>query len=105
MPIKEFNGLSVEVDEEGFLTDRTVWNKDIAAAIAVEEGIGPLTDRHFDVINFMREAFEKHGTAPSIRQMNKMNIIPTRELYELFPGGPAKKAAKIGGLPKPRGCV
>lgn len=105
MTTKDFAGVSVEVDGEGFLTDHTVWNKDIAAAIAVEEGIDTLTDRHFDVINFMREEFEKNGTAPSIRKMNKMNVVPTKELYELFPGGPAKKAAKIAGLGKPQGCI
>ena len=105
MSTKELAGATVEVDGEGFLTDHTVWNKDIAAAIAVEEGIDSLTDRHFDVINFMRDEFEKNGTAPSIRKMNKMNVVPTKELYELFPGGPAKKAAKIAGLGKPQGCI
>lgn len=105
MTTKDFAGVSVEVDGEGFLADHTVWNKDIAVAIASEEGIDPLTDRHFDVINFMREEFEKNGTAPSIRKMNKMNVVPTKELYELFPGGPAKKAAKIAGLGKPQGCI
>jgi len=105
MPTKEFAGVSVEVDAEGFLSDHAVWNKDIAAAIAKEEGIDPLTDRHLEVVDFMRKEFEANGTAPSIRKMNKMNVVPTKELYELFPGGPAKKAAKIAGLGKPQGCI
>jgi len=105
MATKELAGVTVEVDGEGFLEDHTIWNKDMAAAIAAEEGIDTLTDRHFDVINFMREEFEKNGTAPSIRKMNKMNVVPTKELYALFPGGPAKKAAKIAGLGKPQGCI
>jgi tRNA 2-thiouridine synthesizing protein E len=105
MPTKELAGITIEVDGEGFLTDPAIWNHDIAVAIAAEEGIDPLTERHFDVINFMRDEFDKHGTAPSIRKMNKMNIVPTKELYELFPGGPAKKAAKIAGLGKPQGCI
>ena len=98
-------GTSVEVDGEGFLADHTVWNLDIAKEIAKQEGIDPLTDRHIEVLNFMRKEFEEHGTAPSIRKMNKMNVVPTKELYSLFPGGPAKKAAKIAGLGKPQGCI
>lgn len=105
MTTKELGGITVDVDGEGFLTDHKVWNLEIAAAIAVEEGIDPLTDRHIEVLNFMREEFEAHGTAPSIRKMNKLNVVPTKELYALFPGGPAKKAAKIAGLGKPQGCI
>jgi len=102
---KELAGTTVDVDAEGFLTDHTIWNLDLATAIAKEEGIDPLTDRHIDVLNFMRKEFEENGTAPSIRKMNKLNIVPTKELYALFPGGPAKKAAKIAGLGKPQGCI
>ena len=105
MTTKELAGISVEVDAEGFLTDHMIWNLDLAAAIAKEEGIDPLTDRHVEVLNFMRKEFEENGTAPSIRKMNKLNIVPTKELYALFPGGPAKKAAKIAGLGKPQGCI
>ena len=105
MTTKELAGTSVDVDAEGFLTDHTIWNLDLAAAIAIEEGIDPLTDRHVEVLNFMRKEFEENGTAPSIRKMNKLNIVPTKELYALFPGGPAKKAAKIAGLGKPQGCI
>ncbi|MBT4033955.1 MAG: TusE/DsrC/DsvC family sulfur relay protein [Candidatus Marinimicrobia bacterium] len=105
MTTKELAGTTVDVDAEGFLTDHTVWNLDLAAAIAIEEGIDPLTDRHVEVLNFMRKEFEENGTAPSIRKMNKLNIVPTKELYALFPGGPAKKAAKIAGLGKPQGCI
>ncbi len=105
MSTKDLAGLSVEVDGEGYLSDHTVWNRDIALAIAAEEGIDPLTDRHFDVIDFMRKEFEEKGAAPSIRRLNKLNVVPTKELYQLFPGGPAKKAAKIAGLGKPQGCI
>ena len=105
MPNKEIAGKSIEVDGEGFLTDHTIWNLDIAAVIAEEEGVGPLTDRHIAVLDFMRKEFETNGTAPSIRKMNKLNVVPTKELYALFPGGPAKKAAKIAGLGKPQGCI
>ena len=96
MTTKELAGVSVEVDSEGYFSDHTVWNKEIAVAVAKEEGIAPLTDRHMDVVDFMRKEFEANGTAPSIRKMNKLNVVPTKELYALFPGGPAKKVGQRG---------
>jgi len=105
MTTKDLAGASIEVDGEGYLVDHKVWNRDIATAIAKEEGIDPLTDRHLEVIEFMRKEFDEKGAAPSIRRLNKLNVVPTKELYSLFPGGPAKKAAKIGGLGKPQGCI
>jgi len=105
MTTKELAGMTVEVDAEGYLNDHKIWNRNLAVAIAKEEGIDPLTDRHFDVIDFMRKEYEETGSAPSIRRLNKLNVVPTKELYELFPGGPAKKAAKIAGLGKPQGCI
>jgi dissimilatory sulfite reductase related protein len=96
---------SVDVDAEGFLTDPQQWNKQIAEQIACDNGISELTDRHWLVVNFMRERYLTTGTAPSIRSLGKESGVPIKELYKLFPKGPAKLAAKIGGIPKPRGCI
>jgi len=98
-------GTTVEVDAEGFLTDPAQWNEQIAAEIASANGIEPLTDRHWQVIRFMRETYLQTGSAPSIRSLGKTSGVPIKELYALFPKGPAKLAAKIGGIPKPRGCI
>jgi tRNA 2-thiouridine synthesizing protein E len=87
------------------MADHTAWTKEIAAALAKEEGIDELTDRHYIVIDFMRKEYEENGTGPSIRKLNKQSGVNTKELYQLFPGGPAKKAALIAGIPKPQGCV
>jgi tRNA 2-thiouridine synthesizing protein E len=95
----------VDVDAEGFLTDPAQWNDEIAKAIATENGIAELTERHWLVIHFMRDRYLQTGTAPSIRSLGKESGIPVKELYELFPKGPAKLAAKIGGIPKPKGCI
>ena len=95
----------VDVDTEGFLTDADQWNERIARAIASENGIVDLTDRHWLVVRFMRERFLATGTAPSIRSLGKESGVPIKELYQLFPKGPAKLAAKIGGIPKPKGCI
>ena len=95
----------VDVDAEGFLTDPQQWNEQVAEAIARENGIPELTERHWLVVRFMRDRFLTTGTAPSIRSLGKESGVPIKELYQLFPKGPAKLAAKIGGIPKPRGCI
>ena len=95
----------VDVDAEGFLTDPEQWNEEIAEAIAHDAGIAELTPRHWQVITFMRERYLSTGSAPSIRALGKESGVPVKELYELFPKGPAKLAAKIGGIPRPKGCI
>lgn len=100
-----YAGTIVEVDAEGFMTDPSQWNDELAAAIAAEAGIGELTDRHWLVVHFMRDRYLDSGSAPSIRTLGKASGVPIKELYELFPKGPAKLAARIAGIPKPRGCI
>jgi dissimilatory sulfite reductase related protein len=95
----------VDVDAQGFLTKPEQWNEQIARAIALENGIDELTDRHWLVVRFMRERYLATGAAPSIRALGKESGVPVKELYQLFPKGPAKLAAKIGGIPKPTGCI
>ena len=95
----------VDLDTEGFLADSGQWSETIAEAIAQENGIPELTERHWLVVRFMRERYLNTGTAPSIRALGKESGVPIKELYQLFPKGPAKLAAKIGGIPKPKGCI
>ncbi len=95
----------VDVDAEGFLTNPDQWNEPIARSIAAHNGITELTDRHWLVVRFMRERYLASGSAPSIRSLGKESGVPIKELYRLFPKGPAKLAAKIGGIPKPKGCI
>lgn len=105
MATRELAGVTIDIDENGYMTDHKAWNKEIAVAFAKEQGIDELTDRHYIVIEFMRKEYEENGTGPSIRKLNKQSGVNTKELYQLFPGGPAKKAALIAGIPKPQGCV
>ena len=95
----------VGVDPEGFLTAPGQWNEQIAEAIATQNGIPALTERHWLVVRFMRDRYLQTGNAPSIRSLGKESGVPIKELYQLFPKGPAKLAAKIGGIPKPKGCI
>ncbi len=105
MSVIEGAGKTIKVDGEGFMTDHNAWTTEIAAVLAQAAGIDELTDAHFKVIYFMRQEFEEKGRAPSIHRLSKLGIVPVKELYALFPGGPAKKAAKIAGLKKPQGCI
>ena len=105
MTTREIAGITVGIDEDGFMTDSAQWNKEIAVILAKEQQIEELTDRHYVVIEYMRMEFEENGTGPSIRKLNKQSGVSTKELYQLFPGGPAKKAAFIAGITKPHGCI
>jgi TusE/DsrC/DsvC family sulfur relay protein len=98
-------GATVDIDAEGFLTDAGEWTEQIATAIAAANGVPELTDRHWQVVRFMRETYLRDGQAPSIRSLGKTSGVGIKELYQLFPKGPAKLAAKIAGIPKPHGCI
>ena len=90
---------------EGFLERVEDWDKELAAELAAESGIPELTERHWLVLNFMRDTFLRLGDAPTIRTLGKESGVNIKELYLLFPKGPAKLAAKIAGIPKPHGCI
>jgi TusE/DsrC/DsvC family sulfur relay protein len=98
-------GQTVELDDEGFLVDPEVWTEAMAPEIAMREGIDGLTERHWQVVRFMRKEYEEKGAGPTVRVLGKTSGVSVKELYELFPKGPAKTAAKIAGIPKPRGCI
>jgi tRNA 2-thiouridine synthesizing protein E len=98
-------GRDIEVDAEGFLQNPEQWDRTVGEEIAAGAGISPLTDQHWQVIEFMRDRFLNAGTAPTIRSLGKESGVSIKELYKLFPKGPAKLAAKVAGIPKPRGCI
>ncbi|MEW6677997.1 MAG: TusE/DsrC/DsvC family sulfur relay protein [Pseudomonadota bacterium] len=104
-------GKDVDVDEEGYLTNLADWNRDVAEYLAKEEKVD-MTEAHWEVIDFLREYYDEYQIAPAIRVLTKAigkKLGPdkgnNKYLYELFPYGPAKQACKIGGLPKPTGCI
>ncbi|RMH87285.1 MAG: TusE/DsrC/DsvC family sulfur relay protein [Actinomyces sp.] len=97
-------GRDVSVDEGGFFTDPSSWTPEMAEEMARAEGI-TLTDRHWEVLNLMRRDYEANGTGPNVRALSKKSGIPIKELYQLFPKGPAKTAARLAGIPKPQGCI
>ena len=103
MAIKTIAGAQVNVSEEGYLEYMNEWNQNIAKEIASEVGI-ELTDKHFEVLDFLREKTEA-GESLTIRKVGKSGITDIKGLYTLFPKGPLKFSAKIAGIPKPASCV
>ncbi len=92
-------------NNEGFFLDPLEWTEEMVPALAASEGIAELTPQHWQVIRFMRNEYLQKGTGPTVRVLGKTSGVSIKELYELFPRGPAKVAARIAGIPKPRGCI
>src|SRR5688572_10903923 len=92
----------IEFDTEGFFAHPEQWTEDMVPELARREGIAELTDSHWKVIRFMRSEYAEKGTGPTVRALGKSSGVTIKELYQLFPKGPAKIAAKIAGIPKPR---
>lgn len=95
---------TIKTDADGYMEDANAWNEEIANAIAKKEGL-TLTPRHWVVLNYCRDTFKSTGEAPTLRNITKNTDVDTKELYQLFPGGPGKLAAKVAGLKKPTGCI
>jgi tRNA 2-thiouridine synthesizing protein E len=100
-----WNNHEVEVDEDGFIQQPELWNDQLALALARSDGVTELTDAHWKIINYIRSYFQEFEIAPMIRKLCKETGFSLREIYDLFPSGPAKGACKVAGLPKPTGCV
>ncbi|MBF0402008.1 MAG: TusE/DsrC/DsvC family sulfur relay protein [Magnetococcales bacterium] len=111
MPSFELKGQTYETDEDGYLVNLSDWNDDVAKHLAEVEGV-EMSESHWEVISFLREYYDEYKIAPMIRILTKAigkklgkDKGNTKYLYDLYPGGPAKQACKIAGLPKPTGCV
>ncbi|MCO8128916.1 TusE/DsrC/DsvC family sulfur relay protein [Acidimicrobiia bacterium EGI L10123] len=98
-------GSQVELNDEGFFEDPEQWTEDMVPELAANEDIHELDDKHWQVIRFMRQEYFANGTGPTVRALGKTSGVSVKELYQLFPKGPAKIAARIAGIPKPKGCI
>jgi TusE/DsrC/DsvC family sulfur relay protein len=105
MPTFEHGTIKIEVDEDGFMDDPSVWTEEVAKALATTEGVNDLSERHWKLVHYLRDYYLKFGIAPMIRKLCKETGFSLKEVYELFPSGPAKGACKVAGLAKPTGCV
>jgi len=105
MATQNIDGKIFEVDGDGFLTDPSIWNDEVASLFAKADGIEELSPNHWAVIRIIRSNFEEKGNAPMVRTICKETGLKLKEIYELFPLGPARGACRVAGLPKPDGCV
>ena len=105
MPDIDVNGKKIEVDEDGFLVNLDDWDEDVAKYLAEQEGINELNEDHWKVIQYLKDYFKEYGIAPMVRKLTKESGYSLKQIYDLFPSGPAKGACEIAGLPKPTGCV
>lgn len=105
MPFYAYTGGRVELDDKGYLVDFDDWSRDLATALARDDGIGDLTPPHWRVIEFLRTYQTAHDAAPMIRVLCRETGFSLKEIYELFEKGPARGACRIAGLPRPDSCV
>lgn len=105
MPTLEIEDKVFEVDGDGFLSNPEIWNKEVASLFAKSDGIDEMNEKHWAIVNIIRSNYEEKGNAPMIRTICKETGLRLREIYELFPLGPARGACRVAGLPKPDGCV
>ncbi len=96
-------GVTIQVNEEGYLTNFQQWNQEIGTALAQEANIN-MSPRHWEVINYLQTEF-KNDVPLSIRKIGKSDVVDIKEFYQLFPIAPLKTASKIAGIPKPASCI
>lgn len=99
------NGVELKVDGDGFLQEPGLWNRDVAEEFARIDGIGGLSEKHWEIITYIRDFWQESDMAPTVRSLCKQSGLKLKEVYQLFPKGPARGACRIAGLPKPDGCV
>jgi dissimilatory sulfite reductase related protein len=105
MATTEIEGKTFDVDGDGFLTTPQIWNEEVARLFAKYDGIQEMNEKHWAIVRIIRRTWEEKGMAPMIRTICQETGVRLREIYELFPLGPARGACRIAGLPKPDGCV
>ena len=105
----EFEGRTIETDANGFLASSDDWSRELAAHIARLEGIAELTPEHWDVIEYLRDAyFNQGGEHPNTRSIVKAmseqwgRSVGQKDLYDLFPLDPSKQGGRVAGLPESR---
>ncbi len=105
MASKQLGGRMLEIDEDGFIQDPSQWDEAVADDLAKTEGVEAMGEGHWKVVHYIRDYYLQYSMAPMVRKVCKETGFKLKDIYELFPSGPAKGACKVAGLPKPTGCV
>ena len=99
MPVIEYGGVKIKVDEDGYLQNFEDWNEKAACALAEKEGVDELTKDRMEIIKFMREYYRQFNSFPILDSVCK-NVHKSRECVNEDFVDPLK-AWKIAGLPRP----
>ena len=105
MPEIEIEGVMYEVDGKGFLQKPERWNEGVAKAFAARDGVTELTEEHWKVVRYLRDYYVQNGICPMVRRLTKETGLSLKQLWTLFPKGPADSACKWAGVAKPTGCA
>jgi tRNA 2-thiouridine synthesizing protein E len=95
----------LNIDDQGFLKSLASWDRATVEKLASLNQIGPLTDRHWEVLSFVRDYYLEHGVGPSVVRIGKATGLSATAICELFPCGVVRGAYRLAGLPRPPGCV
>lgn len=93
------------LDEEGFLREVTGWSRELAADLAQKNDLGPLTEDHWKVIEFVHDYYIHHGAGPPVVWIARATGLSASAICRLFPCGVVRGAYRLAGLPRPFGCA
>ncbi len=95
---------ALRVGPEGFLNRPETWTREVAIHLAEINQIGPLTDDHFRILEFVRQYYLEHGDGPPVVRISKATGFSSKKICSLFPCGIVRGAYRLAGLPRPSGC-
>ncbi len=96
-------GKTISVNEEGYLTNFSEWDKTVGEELAKEASID-LTPPHWSLLSYLQDEYKKEAPL-TIRKIGKSGVVDIKGFYQLFPNAPLKTASKIAGIPKPASCI
>ena len=105
MPTGFYVGLELVIDDDGFIQEPERWNEAVARDLARTDGVEDMTDDHWKVANYIRNYWLEFKLAPPFKMICKRTGLEEHDIWRLFPGGPARGACKVAGLPRPTGCI
>ncbi len=94
-------------DPEGHMYGLPRWSREIVKKHAHDEGLGELSEMHWQLIYTLRGLYRKNGQAESARQIIRILEKDFHEeggrrfLYQLFPKGPISQGSRLAGVPAP----
>ena len=95
----ELGEVELQFDEDGFLIDPDSWSEVTSELIAEMDGIGPLGERHWAVIRFVRDRYLRLGAIPPMRSICRSAELDKQAVKGLFGG--CLQVWRIAGLPNP----